>query len=162
MPTPNDVIAFALTASHARFHTFVDDLSPAEFERQPIPGVNSIAWMVGHLALTDRRILGLFGAALPPLPDGFEAPFKTTKQPAGEQKGLGDPAALLAVFDAHRRALIEAVRAATPEALAAPLPNPHPLFTTVGEAAAFMAVHLGLHAGQVTVIRRALGYPPVM
>ena len=161
MPAPNDVIAFALAASHTRFHTFVDDLKPDEFERQPIPGVNSVAWMVGHLALTDRRILGLLGAALPPLPDGFAEKFQTTKRPAGEQRGLGAPAELLAAFDAHRRALIDAVRAAAPDALGAPMPTPHPLFTTVGDAAAFMAVHLGLHAGQITVIRRALGYPPV-
>lgn len=162
MSTPNDVIAFALTASHARFRAFVDDLKPDEFERQPIPGVNSIAWMLGHLALTDRRIAGLLGGALPPLPDGFEATFKTTKQAAVEQKGLGDPKELLATFDASRRALIDAVKGAPAEKLAAPLPNPHPLFGTVGEAAAFMAVHLGLHAGQVTVIRRALGYPPLL
>src|SRR5262245_38819766 len=116
--TANEVIASSLTASHGRFRTFVDDLSPAEFEAQPIPGVNSIAWMLGHLALTDRRIAGLLGGQLPPLPDGFEVPFKTTKQPAVEQKGLGDPKELLAVFDAHRHALIAAVRAATPEQLA--------------------------------------------
>lgn len=160
--TPNDAIAFALTASHTRFHAFVDDLKPGEFEAQPIPGVNSVAWMLGHLALTDRRIVGLLGGMAPPLPDGFEERFKTTKRAAVEQKGLGDPAELLGVFDAHRRALIAAVRAASPAALAAPMPNPHPLFGTVGEAAAFMAVHLGLHAGQVTVIRRALGYPPLL
>ena len=162
MPTVNDVIAFALIASQIRFHTFVDDLSPAEFAAQPVPGANSVAWMVGHLALTDRRVTGLLGGAVPLLPDGFEAKFKTTKQPATEQKDLGDPKELVAVFDAHRAALVAAVRAATPEALNAPMPNPHPLFTTVGEAAVFMAVHLGLHGGQVTVIRRALGYPPVM
>ena len=160
--TANEAIASALTASHGRFDAVVDDLSPAEFESQPIPGVNSIAWMLGHLALTDRRIVGLLGGPLPALPDGFEAPFKTTKQPAVGQKGLGDPKELLAIFDAHRRALIVAVRAATPEQLAAPLPTPHPLFKTVGEAAAFLAVHVGLHAGQVTVIRRALGYPPLL
>ena len=162
MPTANDVIAFALKASHTRFRAFVDDLTPTEFAAQPIPGVNSVAWMVGHLALTDRRILGLFGAVLPSLPDGFEARFKTTRQPAGEQRDLGAPAELLAAFDTHRLALVETVRAADAAALDAPLLNPHPLFATAGEAAAFMAVHLGLHAGQVTVIRRALGYPPLV
>jgi uncharacterized damage-inducible protein DinB len=160
--TANDAIASVLTASLSRFRSFVDDLKPTEFEAQPIPCVNSINWMLGHLALTDRRIIGLLGGDLPPLPDDFAARFQTTKQPAGEQKGLGDPKELLATFDAHRRALIAAVKAAPSERLAAALPTPHPLFNTVGEAAAFMAVHLGLHAGQVTVIRRALGYPPLL
>jgi uncharacterized damage-inducible protein DinB len=162
MSSPNDLIAFSLKASQVRFHSYVDDLKPAEFEAQPIPGVNSVAWMLGHLALTDRRIIGLFGAEVPTLPDGFEAKFKTTKQPAGEQKGLGDPKELLAIFDAHRTKLIETVKAADAAKLNKPMPSPHPLFNTLGEAAAFMAVHYGLHAGQVTVIRRALGYPPLV
>lgn len=160
--SPNDVIAFALKASHTRFHAFVDDLKPEEFEAQPIPGVNSVAWMLGHLAMTDRRVVGMFGVEVPPLPDGFEVKFKTTKQAAVEQKGLGDPKVLLALFDQYRLLLIETARTADSETLNRPLPNPHPLFATVGEAVAFMAVHVGLHAGQITVIRRALGYPPVV
>lgn len=162
LTTPNDAIVFNLKASHARFHQYIDDLKPAEFEHQPFPGVNCVAWILGHLALTDRRILGLFGADLPPLPAGFDVPFKTTKQPAAEQKGFGDPKELVAAFDLYRTKLIDAVAAATPDALNAALPNPVGPATTVGEAAAFMAVHVGLHAGQVTLIRRSLGYPPVM
>ena len=160
--TPNAVIAFALRASHNRFRKFVEDLKPTEFSFQPIPGANSIAWMLGHLTLVDRRILGFFGVEGPPLPAGFAERFQTTGKPAGGQTGLGDPAELLALFDAHRVKLVETVEKADPATLNKPLEKPHPLFGTVGEAAAFMAVHLGLHAGQVTMIRRSLGYPPVI
>lgn len=160
--TLNDTIAFVLKASQARLHMYIDDLKPAEFAHQPFPGVNSIAWILGHLTLTDRRILGLFGAELPPLPDGFDTPFKTTKQPAVTQTGLGNPTDLIAAFDAHRTKLIATVEQAKPDALNTPLPNPVATAKTVGEAAAFMAVHVGLHAGQITLIRRSLGYPPVV
>lgn len=161
LATPNDVIAFSLKASHARFRMYLDGLKPTEFAHQPIAGANSVAWMLGHLALTDRRIAGLLGADLPPLPAGFEERFKTTKQAAGTQTGLGDPADLLEVFDQSRRLLVAAVEKADAAALNKPLPTTNPLFSTAGEAAAFMAVHHGLHAGQVTMIRRALGYPPL-
>jgi uncharacterized damage-inducible protein DinB len=160
--TVNDVIVFGLKASHARLHMYIDDLKPAEFAHQPFPGVNSIAWILGHLALTDRRILGLLGAELPPLADGFDTPFKTTKQPAIQQTDLGNPADLIATLDAHRTKLIAAVEGATPDVLNKPLPNPVGAAKTVGEAAAFMAVHLAMHAGQITLIRRSLGYPPVV
>ena len=160
MPTTNDVIAFVLKGSHARFRAFVSDLKPAEFEAQPIAGMNSVAWMLGHLALTDRRVLGLFGAEVPSLPDGFADKFQTTKQPAGEQTGLGDPAELVALFDKHRELLIAAVAAADADTLAKPLPSPMAGAANVGELAAFMGVHVGLHAGHVSAIRRALGYPP--
>ncbi len=158
----NDVIVFVLKSSHIRFHSFIDDLKPEEFAVQPIPGVNSVAWMLGHLTVVERRILGLFGGELPPLPEGFDVPFKTTKAPATTQTGLGDPKELVAAFDAHRLKLIEAVATASEEQLASPLPMPIGVAKTLGDAAAFMAVHVGLHAGQISVIRRSLGYPPVV
>ena len=160
--TANNTIVFVLKASHARFHTYIDDLKPSEFAHQPFPGVNSVAWILGHLTLTDRRILGLLGAELPPIPDGFETRFKATRRPAEVQTHLGEPTEMISLFDAHRLKLIDAVQRATPEALNTPLPNPIAAAKTVGEAAAFMAVHVALHAGQVTLIRRSLGYPPVV
>jgi uncharacterized damage-inducible protein DinB len=162
LTTPNDVITFALRASHNRFRRFLEDLKPTEFSFQPIAGANSIAWMLGHLTLVDRRILGFFGVEGPALPVGFADRFQTTGKPAEGQSGLGDPAELLALFDAHRTLLIETVERADAATLNKPLEKPHPLFSTVGEAAAFMAVHLGLHSGQVSMIRRSLGYPPVV
>lgn len=161
--TPSDALASTLIASQKLFHRYLDDLTPEHFARQPIPGVNSTAWVVGHLALTDRRLLAnrLGVTDLPPLPAGFEARFATTRAAAGTQSDLGNPAELVALFDAHRLRLIEAVRAAPADVLNRPLDAPHPLFATVGEAVGFMAVHTAMHLGQVTVIRRSLGYPPV-
>lgn len=161
--TPSDAIAATLVASQKLFHRYLDDLTPEHFAHQPMPGVNSAAWVVGHLALTDRRMLvnRLGVTDLPPLPAGFEERFATTRAAAGTQADLGDPAELVALFDAHRSRLIGAVRAAPTDVLNRPLDAPHPLFATVGEAAGFMAVHTAMHLGQVTVIRRSLGYPPV-
>ncbi|MFO0848730.1 MAG: DinB family protein [Gemmataceae bacterium] len=163
LATPSDALATTLVASQKLFHRYLDDLKPEHFAHQPMPGVNSAAWVVGHLALTDRRMLAnrLGVTDLPPLPAGFEERFAATRAAAGTQADLGDSAELVALFDAHRSRLIEAVRAAPVDVLNRPLDAPHPLFATVGEAAGFMAVHTAMHLGQVTVIRRSLGYPPV-
>ena len=40
--------------------------------------------------------------------------------------------------------------------------KPHPMFATIGELANFMALHAAMHAGQVTIIRRSLGRPPIV
>jgi uncharacterized damage-inducible protein DinB len=161
--TPSDAIAVALEASRKLFHRYLDDLKPEHFSHQPAAGLNSAAWIVGHLAGTDRRILSLrLGVTdLPVVPAGFEERFLPTRAAAGVQAELGDPAELVALFDAHRDRLIAVVRTLTPGELNEPLPTPHPLFATKGEAASFMAVHTAMHLGQVTVIRRVLGYPPV-
>ncbi len=161
LTTVNDTIAFNLKASAARLHQYIDDLKPQEFEHQPFPGVNSVAWILGHLAMTDRRILGLFNVEGPAIPEGFADRFKQTRTAATEQKGLGEPKELVAIFDAYRSKLIETVLSASMEALNKPLPTPLGPATTVGEAATFMSVHVSLHAGQITLIRRSLGYPPV-
>lgn len=158
----NDVIANGLAANGSFVHRYVDDLKPEEFHHQPMPGVNSAAWVLGHLILTERRTLGAFeGVKLPPLPDGFEANFAQTGKPAGDQHALGDGPELVALFDATRATLVDAVRAAPPEKLAGAPPRNSPFFSTLGEMAAFMGQHTALHVGQVTLIRRSLGYPPV-
>jgi len=114
------------------------------------------------LALTDRRILGWLGAtALPPLPDGFEARFKPTRVKAEAQSGFGDPTELIALFDAHRDALLAQVPAVPAAKMAEPAPVVNPMFATVGEATLFMALHVSMHVGQLTIIRRSLGYPPL-
>ncbi len=82
--TPNDAIAGGYRMAKLLLHRMVDDLTPAEFGHQPVPGTNSPAWVVGHLAQTLRRTAGRMGAAgLPPLPAGPADRFNATKQPAG-------------------------------------------------------------------------------
>jgi uncharacterized damage-inducible protein DinB len=160
--TPTDVIVFALKKAQFLIHRFVDDLKPHEFEHQPCDGANCTAWILGHLALTDRRQLAWLGATnLPPLPAGFEERFLTTRTKAEQQAGYGDPKELIAAFDAHRDALIAFVPGVSAEKLAEPAPVARPMFSTCGEAVLFMALHVSMHAGQLSTIRRSLGYPPV-
>ncbi len=162
LSSPKDAIAYSLRTSKALFHRYLDDLKPGEFEHQPCSGGNSAAWIVGHLVRTDRRTLGWLGATdLPEVPDGFEERFTPSRAVAAEQKGYGDPKELLALFDAHRDRLVEAVLAADPAKLGEPSPMQTPLFTNKGEALLFMGLHTSMHLGQISTIRRSLGYPPV-
>jgi uncharacterized damage-inducible protein DinB len=160
--SPKEAIAYALRTSKALFHRYLDDLKPHEFEYQPCPGGNNAAWIVGHLVRTDRRSLGWLGVDnLPAVPDGFEERFSPTRAAAVDQKGYGDPKGLVALFDAHRDRLIAAVLGADESQLREPPPMQSPLFADRGEALLFMALHTAMHLGQVSAIRRSLGYPPV-
>jgi uncharacterized damage-inducible protein DinB len=160
--TPNEAIAYALRASKLLFHRYLDDLKPAEFDHQPAAGANSAAWIVGHLVRTDRRTLTWLGVTdPPPAPAGFEERFAPTRAAATGQGGYGDPKELLALFDAHRDRLIAAVLAADPARFAEPPSFQSPIFADKGEGLLFMALHTALHLGQVSTIRRSLGYPPV-
>lgn len=165
MSTANDAIVYNLEVSRKLFDRFLGDLKPADFDHHVAPGTNSAAWVAGHLVLTDRRALGALGVTdLPPLPEGFEAQFPVTRVAAPtEQAHATAGPELVAMFREGRARLIAAAAAAPPDVLDSPakVSAPIPLFQTVGEMVAFMGVHTALHLGQVTVIRRGLGYPPV-
>jgi hypothetical protein len=159
--TANDAIAFALTTGQALLKRYVGDLTPQEYLHRPAPKANCVAWLIGHLTLSDRSLLKRLNAPLPELPEGFEHRFSRDEgcPQAGE---FGDVSGLMPLFDEHRNRLVAAVKAAPPELLDKPLDKPHPLFSTVGEVATFLALHGAMHAGQITIIRRSLGRPPLI
>jgi uncharacterized damage-inducible protein DinB len=161
--TALDAVAFSLKKSQLMLHRFLDSLKPEEFEQQPILGVNSISWILGHLILTDRRQLMWLGVEpLPAFPVWFqEDHFKTTRTTAIAQSHLGDSQGLLALFDAHRNALIECLPSVPPARFLEPPSFETPMFADRGEGSLFMGLHTSMHMGQISVIRRALGYPPV-
>jgi hypothetical protein len=159
--TPNDLLAAGYRMSAAFLHRMVDDLTPEEFERQPLPGANCAAWVVGHLALTLRNTLRRFGAEdLPTIPDDVVSKLKTTRAAAGEQCDYGDPKALLAIFDSCIERLQTAVQQIPAEALTAASEIPVPFPNNRGEAILFGSLHIMMHAGQLSTIRRSLGKPP--
>jgi uncharacterized damage-inducible protein DinB len=161
MQTPNDVIAHSLATSQTMLQRFTADLSPQEYLHRPAEKANCTAWLIGHLALSERRALTMLGAAdLPALPGGFDKRF-SREAGCPEAAEFGDVTTLMPIFDQHRQRLIDAVRRATPEQLNKPLEKPMPMFKTVGEFVNFMAIHAVMHAGQITIIRRSLGRPPM-
>jgi hypothetical protein len=99
---------------------------------------------------------------VPELPPGLEDQFKATKQVAGQQAGYGDPKALVAVFDACLERFVQIVRGLPAESLAAAPDFRGPFATNRAEAIQFGALHIAMHAGQLSTIRRSLGKPPAL
>ena len=164
MSTANETIAHSLTVSRQLFRRFVEDLKPEEYLHRVVPKANCVAWILGHLTLTERRALGALGvdpARLPKLPEGFEKRF-ARDETAPQSGDYGDVSILLPLWDQHRQLLIDTVKTAPPEQLGRKVEQPRPFFSTVGEMVSFMAIHGTMHAGQITIIRRSLGRPPVV
>ena len=161
--TPIDAMAYSLKVSQKLFHRMVDDLKPHEFEFQAIPGSNCASWIIGHLVLSDRRQLVALGVGnLPALSEGFEKQFTATRSAADTQSGFGDPQELIALFDDYRDRLIAALPSVEP-ARWNELPSlNNPLFSDRGETSLFLGLHTSMHIGQLSMIRRQLGYPPVV
>jgi hypothetical protein len=161
--SPNELLAAGYRMGRLLVRRMVDDLTDAEFAFQPVPGANSAAWIVGHLAVTARRTADRLGATgLPELTEEYVAKFSATKQLAGAQPDLGTKAELLALFDVSTDKLIGAVGLISADALAGAPAGPSPFATNYAEAVLFGALHFAVHSGQLSTIRRALGKPPVV
>lgn len=161
--TASELLAGGYRMGRRMVQMMCADLTDAEFGHRPVPGANTAAWVVGHLAVVARRTAERLGATdLPPLTEEFVARFSTTRKPAGEQADLGSKADLLALFEACTQKLIEAAERLPADALTAPAANPGPFAANYGEAVLFGALHVGMHCGQLSTIRRSLGKPPLV
>jgi uncharacterized damage-inducible protein DinB len=164
MPNANEVLAHTLTGSSRLLTRFCEDLTAEEYLHRPTTGANCAAWLIGHLALTDRSALTRLGRSpddLPTLPEGFEKRFSRSAE-APQAESFGDVSLLIPLFNQHRDMLIGVVRSLPAEVLDRPLEKPHPMFSTVWEMLNFLGLHVTMHAGQISTIRRSLGRPPMM
>ena len=139
----------------------VADVSPEDFCRQPLPGMNHPAWVFGHLAYASDRHGTLVGndQRLGDWQGMFAKGSATSDDPAN----YPSKDELLAAWKAANSRLIAAVEGASPERLATPntyLPNG--LLPTLGDFLAYsMTGHTSSHLGQVSAWRRADGRPPL-
>jgi len=162
--TTFDLIASGYRMARQMAHNMCADLTSEEFQHQPVPGANSAAWIVGHLALTAKRTAERLGATgMPEVSEEFIARFKATRQTAGAQANLGSKSELFALLDVAMEKLMEAIRRLPPEALVGPAPTPAPaVVTNSGEMVLFGVMHIMMHCGQLSTVRRSLGKPPLL
>jgi hypothetical protein len=143
----------------------LDGFDPAEWFRMPAEGVTHVAWQVGHLAMAEYRMaLERIRGARPGdealISADFLRMFGRQSRPDPNPAHHPSPEEMRAVLDrVHEQVLRELPQ--HPEAdLAAPPLQPHSLAATKLEALFWCAHHEMLHAGQIGLLRRLLGYAP--
>ena len=130
----------------------------------PPAGVSHVAWQVGHVAFAEYRLArwrirgerpgdsALFSPDFKRLFGVDSVPQEDTTYPIAE---------LRAVLDrVHQQVLLELPGLDDAE-LDQPVPHPHRFATTKLRALLWCAQHEMLHAGQIGLLRRHLGYPPM-
>ena len=161
MNSPLDTLAFSLEAARMMLNRFTEDLKPEEYLHRPVPKANCAAWTIGHLIMAERRLGSRIGPAFPEIPAGFERRF-AREEGAPQAAEFGDVTILRPLFNAHRDATIAAVKALPIARLLEPVQSMIPTVNTLGELIAFMPLHQVMHVGQITIIRRSLGRPPIV
>ena len=124
---------------------------------EPVPGVKTAGWLVGHLVVTGDFARKLCGR--PPLaPKEWRPLFSPGTTPSLDGAAYPPMNDLVAAFQAVYRDLIAEAPAASMETLAAP--NPYEpargAFPTAGSFVVYLLTgHLGFHLGQLSIWRAA-------
>jgi hypothetical protein len=141
----------------------VKDFDDAQFTRPVAGAINPPAYIISHLISSADSGLVKLGRA-PLCTDEWRKTFGPGCQPDPNYKYL-PKAELLQLFDRNYDEFRSAAATATPDVVA----QPHgvPLFSgtpieSVGDIVVLLLTsHLGVHIGQMSMMRRQLGFAPI-
>ena len=136
----------------------------AEWFRQTPGSVSHVAWQVGHIAFSEYRLALLRMRGAQPQDDilfspEFQCRFGANSVPAPDV--AFPPDELRAVLDRGHEQVLRELPNLDEAELDQPVLHPHPLAKTKLQALLWCAHHEMLHAGQIGLLRRHLGYPPM-
>ncbi len=150
-------LAFSRGVLLSLFETIPDD----KLCYQPFPKANHALWIAGHVAVTDLFFLSNLANREK---DGFEAwkdTFFMGSTPRPEPTAYPTKADVLARFEANRAALLDWFGGMSKDQLSSALPEEVAFFApNYGVLMSTIACHETMHAGQMTVVRKALGQDP--
>lgn len=139
------------------------DVDESKLTHQPHPGLNTPAWVIGHLCVVADYAAKMLGQPMT-CPKEWHQSYGVGSDPA-KPAVTPTKAELLACLEAQHARVSELAARATEEQLAAP--NPFELvkgtFPTVGELLLHvMTAHPMLHLGQLSAWRRIMGLGSVL
>jgi hypothetical protein len=154
------VVEHALKLTQQMINRSLGDLTDADLLVRPAEGANHIAWQIGHLIMSERRLGSqLPGAKFPELPAGFAETHANKPAAQNATNGFGTKAQYLELFNKTREATLAAVAQLTDADLDKEAVGPANINTTLGGLLNIVSTHTMMHGGQFSVVRRKLGKP---
>lgn len=146
--------------------TLLEDLAEDDWFRQPAGGVSHIGWQVGHLAVAQYglalfRLRGRQPMDTELMPSAFRKKFSKGTVPAAGADNNPSPAEIRGTFDNVYEQVRKELPQYTDDDLQTPVDPPHAVFDTKMGAIYFCSQHEMLHAGQIGILRRLIGKPPL-
>ena len=139
----------------------LEDIDDKAAFHRPIVDGNHAMWIAGHIAWDDDFFLTGLAARTSQLPDPWKSLFRsgsTVFDQADKYPAFVD---VIERMGSLRADLLDWFGAMSPDELIGPMPMEFRRFgETYGALMGTLAWHEGLHAGQLTVIRKSLGLKP--
>lgn len=152
-----------ITAAREMTERYLSDFkSPADWTHQVHPKSNHALWFVGHMAVSDNFFLSLIAPERATKLEGFDELFGMGSQPGNDPAKYPPAEKVLAAMRERRSQTLEVLSSLSDADLARKLPAGAPEFLSdIGSVFEMLIWHEGMHAGQLSVVRRALGHGPV-
>jgi hypothetical protein len=144
----------------------LDTVDAADWFRMPAEGVTHVAWQVGHLATAEyrlalERIRGRRAEDEQLIAEAFLRLFVRQSIAEADPSKYPSRQEIRAVFERVHAQTLRELPGVPQEALSEPLGTSHAVAKTKGEALVWCGRHEMIHAGQIGLLRRLFGQPPL-
>lgn len=159
--TAKDLIRGAYASSDLICSRYLAGLNRDDLMIRAVPGMNHLAWQIGHLIAGERSMIEMIRpGASPVLPAGFEEAHAMDKTKDDDASHFLGPEEYQALWKAQRQATLALLDSLPDEELDREDPGKFPPFApTVGQLMHLAGTHAILHAGQFVPVRRLKGLP---
>lgn len=156
-----DAIKLALKSTSDILNMYLSDLSDQDLTVRPVPAANNIAWQVGHLITSEHAMDKVLpGIQYPELPAGMKEAYGNKSASTVPSAGYLKKAQFLDLFNKIRSATVAHVERMSDADFDKPTTGSMAQWApTLGALLLLTANHTMMHAGQFTVVRRALNKP---
>ena len=136
--------------------------TPEQWTHQVHPSANHALWFAGHMSVSDNFFVSVVAPERAKELDGYGEKFGMGSQPTSDPAAYPPAPEVLEVMRERRQTLLSALDGLTDEDLAKPTPEGTPdMFSDIGSVFEMATWHEALHAGQMSIARRALGNEPL-
>lgn len=159
-----DVLRGNLVTAETIINGYLSDLSDADLMIRAVPGMNHIAWQLGHLISAERHFAELIRpGSSPALPEGFDAAHSKEAAQSDDPSQFRALAEYQSLWNAQRAATLAVLDAVSEADLDKADADKYPPYApTIGRLLGMIGLHPLMHAGQFVAVRRLLGKPVTM
>ena len=136
--------------------------TPEQWTHQVHETANHALWFAGHMGTVDNFMISLIDPSKCVEKEGYNEKFGMGSQPTSNPDDYPPVDEVVEFMQQRRTALMEILETLDEEDFTKPTPESAPDFLPdYGAVFQVCAWHEGLHSGQVSVARRALGNKPI-
>jgi hypothetical protein len=137
--------------------------TPEQWTHQVHDKANHALWFAGHLGTVDNFMIRLLAPKQASIQEAYQEKFGMGSRPTSNPADYPQPKEVLEFMRERRRVLLGVLAGLSEEDLSKPAPRNAPeVMPDVGSIFEMAVWHEALHAGQMTIARRALGFAPLV